>query len=120
MFHAKNFLEFHKKKQKKLKKYASDTKTRLSWIEKKEQKWPGLYETYANWGTVLLFKGEWEQGLVLTFNFGKSPSDVIVIARFILSILDFTFAVLDSPIVELGRVAQKITRDQFASLWHFL
>ena len=37
MFHAKNFLEFHKKKQKKLKKYASDTKTRLSWIEKKEQ-----------------------------------------------------------------------------------
>jgi tetratricopeptide (TPR) repeat protein len=35
----------------------------LSWIEKKEQKWPGLYETYANWGTVLLFKGEWEQGL---------------------------------------------------------
>lgn len=37
MFHAKNFLEFHKKKSKKLKKYALDTKTRLSWIEKKEQ-----------------------------------------------------------------------------------
>jgi len=37
MFHAKNFLEFHKKKSKKLKKYALDTKNRLSWIEKKEQ-----------------------------------------------------------------------------------
>lgn len=36
-FHAKNFLEFHKKKCTKLKKYALDTKNRLSWIEKKEQ-----------------------------------------------------------------------------------
>jgi hypothetical protein len=37
MFHSKNFLEFHKKKNTKLKKYALDTKNRLQWIEKKEQ-----------------------------------------------------------------------------------
>lgn len=36
MFHSKNFLDFHKKKSNKLKKYASDTKNRLQWIEKKE------------------------------------------------------------------------------------
>jgi hypothetical protein len=37
MFHAKNFLDFHKKKKTILKKYSLDTKNRLSWIEKKEQ-----------------------------------------------------------------------------------
>ena len=36
--HAKNFIEFHKKKAKKIKKYAFDTRNKLNWIEKKEQR----------------------------------------------------------------------------------
>lgn len=35
--HAKNFSEFHKKKQGKMKKYAYETRNKLNWIEKKEQ-----------------------------------------------------------------------------------
>lgn len=35
--HAKNFIEFHKKKSNKLKKYAYETRNKLNWIEKKEQ-----------------------------------------------------------------------------------
>ena len=35
--HAKNFVEFHKKKQGKMKKYAYETRNKLNWIEKKEQ-----------------------------------------------------------------------------------
>jgi len=44
MFHSKNFLDFHKKKSTKLKKYALDTKNWLQWIEKKEQQKKELME----------------------------------------------------------------------------
>ena len=37
MLHCKYYINFHKKKNSKLKKYAYDTKNRLNWVEKKEQ-----------------------------------------------------------------------------------
>ena len=38
MFHAKNFINYHKKKSTKLKKYSYDTRHRLEWVERNEQK----------------------------------------------------------------------------------